>query len=144
MREMKYISAFVFLAAMYWSWGLVHRNQPISEEVHVSLQNEVKRFITEYIQSQLPNSRNLRFERFWTETMDKNKVKAIFTYSYDDANDEVGETRTQIEGYVILHKNSEDVNNIDWTKEEPVILNNTIDYRDPLRVSPKETAPSGG
>ena len=141
---MKYLSTILFLAAMYWTWGLVTHERPISEQIHISIQDDLKRLISEYIQQNLPNSQNLRFDRFWTESLDDNKVKATFTYSFEDSNEQVGAARVQIEGYAVLNRAKETSDSIEWSFDELVILNNHVDYQDPLKVSPTDTAPSGG
>lgn len=140
---MKYLSTILILAVMYWTWGLVRHDRPISEHIHISIQEDLKRLISDYIQQNLPNSTNLRFERFWTEAVDDNKVKASFTYSFEDSNEQVGEARVQIEGYAILNRARETAESIEWSFDELVILNNEVDFQDPLRVSPS-SAPTGG
>ncbi len=141
---MKYLSTILFLAAMYWTWGLVTHDRPISEQVHVSIQDELKRIISDYIQQNLPNSQNLRFEKFWTESMDDNKVKATFTYSFEDSNDQVGAARVSIQGYAVLNRAKETSDSLEWSFDELVILNNHVDFHDPMKVSPGDGTPSGG
>lgn len=140
---MKYLSTLIFLAAMYWSWALATQERPISEQVHVSIQNDVKQIITEYVQSQLPNSSDLRFEKFWTETVDDNQVKVTFMYSFEDTNEEVGEARTSIEGYTFLRRVSETADATDWdfVNKEIFIINNQVEYKDPIKITP---APASG
>ena len=75
--------------------------------MHVGIQNDLKEIIAEYVQKNLPESKNLRFEKFWTEAVKKNKVKASFVYSFEDPSQENGDTVTEIAGSAILDKGEE-------------------------------------
>ncbi len=133
---MKYLSVIIFLSAMSWTWGLTNRELPISERVHVGIQEDLKRLISDYIQENLPNSKNLLFDRFYTESLDDNKVKASFTYSFEDEDEQIGQARVQIEGYAVLNRGQETNETIEWTFDELVILNNQVDFKEPLKVNP--------
>lgn len=134
---MKYIGTLFFLSAMYWSWCLATTEQPVSQRVHLSLQDDMKKMIAEYIQQNLPNSQGLQFERFWTEALNDNRVKASFIYSFEDTNDQIGDARVQIEGYAVLNRSKETSDSIEWSFDELVILNNAVDFKEPLKVSPE-------
>ncbi len=135
---MKYLSTFLFLAAMIWTWNLATLEPAVSQQAHADLQMDLKRLISEYIQENVPNSSNLRFERFWTEATTENQVKATFTYSFEDATDAVGNTRVLIDGSALVNRVSEDRSNIEWSLDESSIhvLSNSVEYKDPLQVTP--------
>ena len=153
---MKYVSTLLLILAMYWSWGLARNDQAISQQVHVGIQDELKKLIADYIQQNLPNSTNLRFERFWTETLTENQVKASFIYSFEDTSEQTGATRVQIEGDAILNRvlpetkakevaenkdggeNKDESADIEWSLDKIEILNNQIDYQSPMSVSPND------
>ncbi|MGE0761948.1 MAG: hypothetical protein AB7N80_01590 [Bdellovibrionales bacterium] len=142
---MKYVGTFLFLFGMYWTWGLAKNDQAISQQVHVSIQDDLKKLIADYIQQNLPNSTNLRFERFWTEANTDNQVKATFTYSFEDTSENVGATRVQIEGYAVLNRVKETSDSIEWSFDKLEILSNSVDYKDPINVTPAATEqPAGG
>jgi hypothetical protein len=133
---MKYLSVLLFICAMAWSWSYTHRERPITEQIHLSIQNDLKKLISEYIQKNLPNSNNLQFDRFWTESMSINKVKASFVYSFEDKTERAGNARVAIEGYAVLNRAQETAESIEWNFDELVILNDHVDYQDPLQISP--------
>ena len=136
---MKYLSLLVFFFAMQWSWSLIHESSGIEERVHVGIQNELKRIITDYIQETLPNSKGFHFKRFWTESLKKNQVKATFIYSFEDATEETGPARVQVEGYAILNRHSATHEEHDyWNFDELYILNNHVDFKEPIEISTKE------
>lgn len=142
---MKYLSVILFLGLMYWTWNLSRIESPVSQQVHIGIQDELKRLISDYIQQNLPSSRNLRFDRFYTENLDEsNRVKANFTYSFDDESQEVGSARIQIEGFAILNRLSESATKSDWSFDELVILNNEVDFKDPIRITPNGPPPEKG
>lgn len=142
---MKYLSVLLFLGLMYWTWDLSRSETPISQQVHVGIQDELKRLISDYIQQNLPTSHDLRFDRFYTEAMDeKNKVKANFTYSFEDDSAEIGGTRVQIEGFAVLNRLSETDKKSDWSFDELTILNNEVNFKDPIKITPDGPPPAKG
>lgn len=136
-KRMKYLSVALLFLAMNWSWGLVNHQRRVPQQTHVGIQDDLKKIISDYIQQNLPNSTNLRFERMYTEELSDKKVRAHFTYSFEDSNDQVGEARVQIEGYAILNKSKETPEESEWSFDELVVSNNQVDYKDPIRVSPR-------
>lgn len=134
---MKYLSLGLIVLAMWWTWDLSSHRDEVSEAVHVEIQDDLKQLITDYIQKNLPQSKNLRFEKMWSEKVKENQVKASFVYSFEDENEEVGAARVEIEGYAILNRDlkpneKEDI----WTFDELNILNNHIVFKDGITVKP--------
>lgn len=132
---MKYVSTILLVLAMYWTWGLSRTEQAISQTVHMGIQNDVKQFISEYIQTHSPNSTNLRFEKFWTEAVTDDQVKVIFTYSFEETG-EAGPTRLEIDGFAVLNRQKEIVNGIEWGIDQIQVTSNNLDYQEPMQVSP--------
>ena len=81
---MKIVSVLVLAIAMIGSWTLVNSKRPVAESVHAGIQSDLKNIIAEYVQQNLPESKNLRFQRFYTENVNENQVRAFFTYSFED------------------------------------------------------------
>ncbi|MGE4131558.1 MAG: hypothetical protein AB7F86_07950 [Bdellovibrionales bacterium] len=132
---MKIISVALFVAALIGSWSLTHSQRPVSESVHVGIQNDLKNIIAEYIEKNAEQSENLRFEKFWTETINKSRVKAYFLYSYDD-HDENGEPATiEVEGWAILNKVDETPETVTWSFDQLNILNNQVTFSDPIKIT---------
>jgi len=134
---MKYLSLLLIMLSMFLSWKWASSSRPVSEDVHAGIQQDLKRIIAEYIQQNLPSSKNLRFDRFWTESMNKNKVKATFLYSFEDSSAETGEARVQVDGYAVLNrkdKSGEDEEYDIWSFDELFILNNQVEFKQPLEI----------
>lgn len=98
---MRYISLLLFVFAMYLSWQVAESPAAIPESTHVLIQEDLKRIITEKIQQELSTAKDIQFDRFWSQNVKGDKVKANFTVSFelDDGNDS---TRHGIQGQYLL------------------------------------------
>lgn len=134
---MKYISVLIILFAMQWSWAFIHDERSISQNVHMEIQRDLRNIISEYVQKSLPTSRDLRFERFWTESTGLNQVKASFIYSFIDENVRTGAARVEIEGFALLNRVVNEEMKETWSFDELRILNNQIDFNEPTYITPK-------
>lgn len=139
---MKFISLILFFVLLNWTWGLANTPRTLNQEVHLGIQQDLKDLITEYIQTNLPNSQNLRFEKFWTEKLKDDQVRASFLYSFEDENATLGAARVGIEGFAILNrKENEDQTQI-WSMDELSILNNRVEFKEALRLTPSDSIDS--
>lgn len=106
---MKFVALFVFIGALWWSWHLTYSDAPVRFDTHASLQNEMKTIISNHIAEKRPSAKNLQFRRVWTETLNPDRVKVSFEYSFEDASaDEGAETdgtaEQILQGYAILNR----------------------------------------
>lgn len=131
---MKIVSVIVLLVALIGSWRVAYSMRPIAESVHLGIQQDLKIIITDYIQKRLPEAKNIKFEKFWTETVRKNKVKAFFVYSFEDSSTENGAIRTQIEGNATLNKAAETEEEITWNFDELQIKDNHVEFIEPIQI----------
>lgn len=141
---MKIVSVVVFTIALIGSWVLVHASAPVPESMHVGIQNDLKNIIAEYVQKNLPKSKNLRFDKFWTETVKKDLVKASFIYSFEDETAENGNTVVEIEGSAMLNKGEETKDSVTWTLNSLQIKDSRVDFQEPIHITagkgpPKES-----
>jgi hypothetical protein len=148
---MKIVSVIFFALALSGTWMAAHAKRQISQSVHVGIQNDLKRIITEYVQKNLPQSKNLRFEKFWTETVKKNQVKALFAYSFEDVSEDGEPATVEISGSATLNKVSEANDVSTWSFDELRILDNKVSFDEPLQITagsgaldeaPSETQPN--
>jgi hypothetical protein len=131
---MKIISLLIFSSALIGSWALVHAPRPVAESVHIGIQNDLRNIISEYVQKNLPDSKNLVFQKFWTETVTKNQVKAVFVYSFD--NKDGGETaNVEIGGEAILNKVAETPEMVTWSFDQLTISDNKVTFTDPIQIT---------
>ena len=123
-----------------WSWAVIQKKPLMHQEIHYSIQTELKTLIETSIKSQLPSAQNVQFTRFWTESLGNKKMKASFLYSFEDSAAEVTEqAQLSFEGYAILNRSTEssgDENVELWNLDELKIENNTIEYNNGVVITP--------
>lgn len=118
---MKILGLIVLLALMIWSWLAFYGGDTgrVSEQTMVRIQNDLQEQIYQILKKQMPDINNVKFEKFWTEQIAPNKVKANFLISYDEsmASDTSRVTR---EGSILLNK-------LDETPQEQVWVADKVD-----------------
>ncbi|HAG91401.1 MAG TPA: hypothetical protein DCL41_05990 [Bdellovibrionales bacterium] len=128
---MKFISLIFFIAAMSYTWSLSRIQMPVTQSVHMGIQEDLKNIIQNYIENNMEGTRGLRFERMWTETLSETQVKAQFIYSFlDDQN-----TRIEIDGYATLNKISEDDDEVKFSFDQLVVQNQAITFDKPMKIT---------
>lgn len=132
---MKIVSVMVFLVALIGSWMLVHAKRPVAESVHIGIQNDLRNIITEYVQKNLPESKNLRFEKLWTETVKKDKVRAHFVYSFEDKTESGEPAVVEITGSAMLNKIEETPEMATWSFDQLQILDNHVNFTEPVKIT---------
>ncbi len=141
--NMKIVSVLVFAFALVGTWALVHNPRPVAQSVHIGIQNDLKNIIAEYVQKNLPESKNLRFEKFYTETLNKSRVRAVFAYSFEDKTEEGEPAAVQIEGEAILNKIDETPETVTWSFDQLTIQDNKVTFSDPIQIT-AGTGAAGG
>ena len=134
---MRYISLLLLTGVLYWSWAIVQAPLAIPESTHVDIQDDIKMMIAETVQNNLPTVENFRFERFWTENLETNKVKAFFTFSFENSAEQEEAARYGIEGSAVL--TYDEAKNV-WNVEGPIFSNNAITFKNGLTIHPGAVA----
>lgn len=132
---MKIVSVVFFALALTGTWFLANVRKSVTESVHVGIQNDLKRIIVEYVQKNLPESKNLRFQKFWTETLRKDKVKAYFVYSFEDTTAEGDPAEVEIDGSAVLNKVDENKESSTWSFDELQILDSRVTFNEPIQIT---------
>ncbi len=133
--NMKIVSVLVFAFALVGTWALVHNPRPVAQSVHIGIQNDLKNIIAEYVQKNLPESKNLRFEKFYTQTLNKSRVRAVFAYSFEDKTEEGEPAAVQIDGEAILNKIDETPETVTWSFDQLTIQDNKVTFTDPIQIT---------
>ncbi|MCH2533997.1 MAG: hypothetical protein MK008_06115 [Bdellovibrionales bacterium] len=137
---MKFLNLILLVLLLSWSWAVIQKKPLMHQEIHYSIQTELKTLIETSIKSQLPSAQNVQFTRFWTESLGNKKMKASFLYSFEDSAAEVTEqAQLSFEGYAILNRSTEssgDENVELWNLDELKIENNTIEYNNGVVITP--------
>lgn len=137
---MKYVSLVFIIGLMWWSWSAVKSPSRLSEATHMGIQADLRRVITEYIEQNVPHVQNIQFEKFWTETIKKNKVKATFSYTFEEAQGAEGNAaRIGIDGHAILNQIKDETGQFDlWSLDELYVFNNRIDFKEGVSINPEK------
>ncbi|MBC86386.1 MAG: hypothetical protein CL677_04335 [Bdellovibrionaceae bacterium] len=136
---MAFVNSVIFILALLISWNYINSPSVVNEETHMSIRADLQSIIKQVIQEQSPSASSIQFHKFWTETVNKESVKAHFRYSYIDAldNDESTPNEVTLDGYAIVNRAQDADEDFEyWNFEEFYILNNQVEYTKPLRVSP--------
>lgn len=133
---MKYLGLIFFAAMLIVTRSWTHQAQTNEQEFHSGVQTKLKGFISDYIQQNLPNSKNLKFEKFWTEPVSDDLIKARFSYSFEDENETDGSAKIFIDGAATLNRIQNENGESVWSFNELQILNNTIDFKDGILIRP--------
>jgi hypothetical protein len=132
---MKVVSVLLFAILLIGTWSLVHSKRPVAESVHVGIQNDLRAIITEYVQKNVPESKNVVFEKMWTETVRPDQVRAKFVYSFEDVDSEGEPAKIAITGSAVLNKAEESPEMIIWNLDELKILDNTVSFAEPIQIT---------
>ncbi|MCB0422653.1 MAG: hypothetical protein KDD61_16750 [Bdellovibrionales bacterium] len=136
---MRYASLILIWFVLLGSWKAINQAGAISELVHVGIQEDLKRALTEIIVETLPNAGEIQFERLWTEPISDNQVKATFTYSYVESDEGRGKTRVKLEGYTVLTRDYNSKESIDvWSFDDLNFQNNQIIFDEGITIRADE------
>lgn len=132
---MKYISVFVLVLILVFSWRTSQSKGNVPFDVHVTIQSELETFIKDYITTELPSAKDIHFHRLWTEEMPDQRLKASFEYSFSDAS-VTDMPKATLAGTAVLSKNTADAAG-GWSLDEVTINNEVIEFKE-RDVAPTE------
>ena len=118
---------------MYVSWAYIKAPLLIPESTHIDIQDDIKLMITDTMQKYLPGVKDFNFDRFWTENLEKDKVRADFEFSFENSEEQQNPARYGVKGYAILNFDQEKEV---WNMEGPYFSNDKIQFKDGLIIRP--------
>ncbi|MNJ91323.1 hypothetical protein D3C87_89740 [compost metagenome] len=133
----KIVSLVIFIAALVWTWNVVHVAPAVGFETHSGIQVKLAELIQTTLATKKPQAKDLSIMRLWTETLSDNKVRAVFAYKFVEPTEE-GESLEQIiEGEAILHRElSEDANVDKWTLQSVRTTNDIVVFSEGSIITP--------
>ncbi|WP_413558906.1 hypothetical protein [Bdellovibrio sp. HCB209] len=138
----KIVSLIVFVAALVWTWNVIHTNEAIGFETHAGIQTKLAELIKATLESKKPNAKDLRIDKLWTESMNDNKVRAVFAYKFSELS-EGGDTLEQIiEGEAILHREPTEDKTDKWTLQSVRTTNDIVVFSEGSTVTPDTPTPA--
>lgn len=134
----KIVSLVLFVLALTWTWKQFQKSEPMNTEVHAAVQSRLQILIEETIKSKRPQIQNLKFLRMYSEKIDDNKIKAYFSYEFEDPSDN---TKQRFTGDAILSRGlSEDPTVKKWILQKVKTGHETIEFADGLAITPESEA----
>ena len=136
----KILSMIVFFALMVWTWNVIHSSQAIGFETHTAIQEKMAEMIKQTLLAKKPNSDQLEFTRMWTENLEANKVRVVFSYKFHDKNEAQEQTLQTIEGEAMLLRQSSENPAIDsWKLLSVKTTADSVIYQEGSVVTPDES-----
>lgn len=133
----KIISLIVFAVALIWTWNIIHSTQAIGFETHSGIQQKLTELIQQTIANKKPEAKDLKVTRLWTESLSDNKVRAVFSYKFNEPSADNESTEQTIEGEAILHREPSDGTTEDrWTLQSVKTTNDVLIFSEGSTVSP--------
>ncbi|WP_413943538.1 hypothetical protein [Bdellovibrio sp. HCB-162] len=139
----KIVSLVVFIAALVWTWNVIHTTDAVGFETHSGIQAKLAELIKNTLSVKKPNAKELTITRLWTESLGENKVRAVFAYKFIDTS-EGGEALEQvIEGEALLHREPSEDSAVDkWTLQSVKTTNDIVVFTEGSTLTPGEEAPA--
>lgn len=143
----KFWSVLFFAVALALTWNLIHSNSAVGSETHSGIQGELATMIVQSVQTKKPNAKDVRITRLWTETIDDNKVHAVFAYSYTEQGEDNETLQQTIEGEATLHREPSDDARLDkWVLQNVHTTGDSMTFSEGAVVTPMSSegeAPEG-
>jgi hypothetical protein len=136
----KIISLIILVVMMIWTWNMIHGTPDVTFETHSIIQMKLAEIIQASVQKHRPTAQNFNIVRLWTETVNPEKVKAYFTYKFNDSS--AGSSAEQtVTGEAFLTKTSgENSNQENWKVEKVQTNANQVIFDEGTTISPDASA----
>ena len=136
----KIFSFVLFVSAFIWTWCLFNSPSQMGTDIHAGIQSKLTILIEDTVKAKRPSMTNFRLNKMYTERMDDSKVKANFSYQFDEDN----ATQT-ISGEAVLTKAlSEDPAVQKWVLQTVKTGGDVVEFKDGLTISSDGTAAPEG
>lgn len=133
----KIISAVIFIAALSWTWCLVHSPAEVDSETHSGIQAQMAELIKTTLATKKPTATDLKIRQLYTENMNENKIKAIYIYSYVDAGTEGSAQLQTVQGEAVLHRSPSETEGVDqWVFQSVKNTGDTVAFAEGSTISP--------
>ncbi len=135
----KIFSFVLFVSAFIWTWCLFNSPSQMGTDIHAGIQSKLTILIEESVKAKVPTMANFRLNKMYTEKLEDNKVKAHFSYQYDEADS----TTQTISGEAVLTKAlSEDPNVQKWVLQSVNAGSQALEFKEGTTISSDGTTTS--
>lgn len=133
----KILSLIVFAVVLIGTWFLIHSSPSVGFETHSGIQEKLIALITETVSAQKAQARDFKIVKLWTETLEDNKVRAVFAYRFNEPGEGNEMTEQTVEGEAILHREPSTDENIDrWVVQSARTTNDSVNFVEGMIVTP--------
>lgn len=137
---MKRIGPLIFLAALIWTWNVVHSESPVSFSTHVNIQNEFRDLLLKSILEKRPDAQNIQILELWTKSISPydqaTEVEVHVTYAFDILDSESSHVnRNKISAVALLRKDTEINDTETWILERYTPTRDDIQFSEGLRIT---------
>lgn len=141
----KILSLIFFVFTLVWTWNLIHSATSVGFETHSGIQQRLTEMIEASLKKARPEAQNLEIFKLWTETLNNNKVRAVFAYKFSDKS-EGGEVVEQtVAGEAVLYREPSEVENEDlWILQSVKTTNDSLIFAEGSLVTPDMNIEVGG
>ena len=138
----KIFSLILFIAAMVWTWNVIHSSSAVGFETHSGIQEKLAELITQTLASKKPNSSEIVITRLWTETLGDNKVRAVFACRFSESSEGGEVIQQEIEGEAVLYREPTQENGVDnWVLQSVKTTNDLVVFTEGSLISPGADVP---
>lgn len=141
---MKYISTLIFGLALAYTWNLVNQVPSIAFETHAALQSKLAEVIRQSIIEIKPNAQEITIIKVTTEPVSEKTVRARFSYTFLETDEENGEiTKQQIDGEALLNRSQgADPERDLWTMENVKTNTGAMTFKEGIVIAPGASDPT--
>ncbi|MBO9665851.1 MAG: hypothetical protein J7501_03455 [Bdellovibrio sp.] len=132
----KIVSLVVFIAALVWTWNVVHTSEAVGFETHSGIQVKLAELIQNTLAAKKPHAKDLMIQKLWTESLSDNKVRAVFAYKFTDISEQGEALEQVIEGEAILHREPSEGGVDKWTLQSVKTTNDVVVFTEGSTVTP--------
>jgi hypothetical protein len=164
----KILSLIVFFTLLVWTWNVIHTTPAVGFETHTAIQEKILEMLTSTLQAKRPQAQQIEVVRLWTESLDDNKIRAVFSYKFQDKIGDLAPTSAPtstpapatppapdqtpsqgdeqmteqtIDGEAILQRLASDDPSLDnWKLLEVKTTGDTVIFRDGSTITPDDQA----
>lgn len=117
-------------------------------DIHAGIQSKLTLLIEESVKTKRPSMTNFRLNKMFTEKVDDNKVKAYFSYQFDDStvadeDQKIDQATQNISGEAVLVKGlSEDPNVQKWILQSVNTGNESLEFKEGITIISEPEAPT--
>ena len=105
----KLLSFVIFSALLVWTWNIVHSTSSVAFETHSGIQEKLTELIKSSILLKKPAATDFVMKKIWSETVSRNKVRAVFSYGYKEPQEGKEMIEQTIDGEAMLYKEAADI-----------------------------------